>query len=189
MVEPVLVDVSPILEVLGESVEFSGEFELESFSVGVEVFALRGPVRYDMAITNTGTAVLAMGRAKAPVVAMCSRCLCDFPAEIAADVEGFYVLPGREADVPEEQAVEYILQGGTIDLGPAIMAALVLEAPFAPLHDEECAGICPTCGADLNEGPCACMEEHHAGASPFRVLSRLLDKAEGKETRAAPGDE
>jgi uncharacterized protein len=50
----------------------------------------------------------------------------------------------------------------------------VLEAPFAPLHDEECAGICPECGADLNQGPCGC-ETAVRGPHPFAALEGLLE--------------
>jgi hypothetical protein len=55
------------------------------------------------------------------------------------------------------------------------LSALVLEAPFAPLHDAECAGICPTCGADLNEGPCGC-EAQVDGAHPFAGLGDLFEE-------------
>ncbi len=53
------------------------------------------------------------------------------------------------------------------------MSALVLEAPFAPLHADDCAGICPECGADRNTEPCGC----DAGPdrdNPFAGLGELL---------------
>jgi len=43
-----------------------------------------------------------------------------------------------------------------IDLAPLAREALLLELPLAPLCQAECAGLCPTCGADLNAGPCGC---------------------------------
>jgi uncharacterized protein len=108
------------------------------------------------------------------VVATCARCLASFATEIAGEVDGFYVRPGHEDGIPEEQAIEYIDAENVIDILPAIMAALVLEAPFAPLHDEECAGICPTCGKDLNQGPCGCGGTVDS-AHPFAALGKLLD--------------
>jgi uncharacterized protein len=57
---------------------------------------------------------------------------------------------------------------------PSIMGALVLEAPFAPLHAEDCAGICPACGADMNTDPCECDAKPDK-LNPFAALGGLLD--------------
>jgi len=61
---------------------------------------------------------------------------------------------------------------GAIDLMEQILASLVLELPYAPLHAEDCPGICPQCGADLAEGPCDCRPG--GSDSPFAVLKDLL---------------
>jgi len=53
------------------------------------------------------------------------------------------------------------------------MAALVIEAPFAPLHDPGCAGLCATCGTDLNVETCTCGEAAAEG-HPFSALKDLL---------------
>ena len=171
---PYRVDISSILETLGESVEVSDTLTLEKLVVGAEEFVATAPFRFDVTITNTGTAVIAAGSIVAPVTATCARCLCEFPTEIVAEVDGFYVYPGHDEGVPEEQEIEYIDPEGAIDLAPALLAALVLEAPFAPLHDEACRGICPTCGADLNDGPCGCDAEPEEG-HPFADLRTLLE--------------
>jgi DUF177 domain-containing protein len=174
------VDVESILDVLAQTVEVCDDLPFETFEVGAEVFVPRGPAHFDVTLTNTGTAIIGMGRVTLPVFATCARCLLEFPATIDAEVDGLYVRPGHEEGLPEEQEIEYIDADNHVDILPAIMAALVLEAPFAPLHDEECAGICPDCGADLNEGPCDCAghaEEDH----PFAALKGLLDGSAGSD--------
>lgn len=168
------IDVAPILENLSDTISISDDLALTSFRVGEEVFEPTAPIHFDLTLTNVGTALVAMGTASLPVTATCSRCLTPFATEIAAEVDGFYVRPGNEEGIPEEQEIEYIDAENTVDILPAIMAALVLEAPFAPLHDEECAGICPTCGADLNEGPCGCASSAE-GPHPFAALQGLLE--------------
>ncbi len=45
----------------------------------------------------------------------------------------------------------------TIDLGPLVRDAVVLELPMAPLCRDDCAGLCPQCGANRNEGDCGCV--------------------------------
>jgi uncharacterized protein len=167
------VDVAPIFEVLGESISIDDDLALETLQVGAETFVPTGPAHMDVTITNTGTAVIAMGTVTLPVLATCARCLVEFPTEISGEVNGFYVAPGHDEGIPEEQEIEYIDAENHIDILPAVMAALVLEAPFAPLHDEQCAGICPLCGADLNEGPCGCASAPDDG-HPFAALQDLL---------------
>jgi len=169
------VKIAELLDSLGNSMPISDSFTLPSLDVGDEHFEMLGPVTFDVTVANTGTAVIAYGRVSVPVTAQCRRCLCDFPTTIEGDVEGFYVYPGADDDIPEEQDVEYIDPDGAIDLMPALMSVLVLEAPFAPLHDEECAGICTECGTDLNTGSCSCPtgsgEDH-----PFAALKALASE-------------
>jgi uncharacterized protein len=175
------VDVAPLAEVLGESLVVSDDLTFDTFEVGTEVFKPSGPAHIDITVTNTGTAIIAMGRVSLPALATCARCLLEFPMEISAEVDGFYIRRGQEAGLPEEQEIEYIDSENRIDLFPAILAGLVLEAPFAPVHDEECAGICPTCGADLNEGPCGCDAPLVDEAHPFAALKEMLGSDSGAE--------
>ena len=167
------VDVKSILDSLGESIQVADTLQLDVLEVGDEHFSLREPIRFDVRLINTGTGIVGMGTVVAPVLATCARCLCEFPTDITAEVDGFYVETGKSADLPEEQEVELLDVDGFIDILPSVMAALVLEAPFAPLHDEECAGICVECGTDLNTGTCTCADapglEH-----PFAALKTLL---------------
>jgi uncharacterized protein len=50
----------------------------------------------------------------------------------------------------------YQLRLDTIDLAPLVREAIMLELPLAPVCSPDCQGLCPTCGADLNDGPCGC---------------------------------
>lgn len=60
---------------------------------------------------------------------------------------------------PEEEDEEtYPLRGEMLDLQPLVRDSLLLELPLAPLCSDDCRGLCPTCGADLNESPCGCTE-------------------------------
>lgn len=82
----------------------------------------------------------------------------------------------------EEEADEetYPLRGELLDLQPLVRDAILLDLPLAPLCDEACKGLCPTCGADLNEGSCSCDP---APADPRWAALNTL-KAEQPESRA-----
>ena len=83
-----------------------------------------------------------------------------------------------EADMRKdlfEQYLSYLPKNNVIELDPLLKAALLLEMPLVPLCDDDCKGICPDCGADLNEGPCACGEKQSADEAPANPFSVLKD--------------
>ncbi|MDH4101483.1 MAG: DUF177 domain-containing protein, partial [Nitrospirota bacterium] len=69
----------------------------------------------------------------------------------------------RDKEVkPSEIDVNYF-DGVSLDTTEIILAQISLDAPMKPLCREDCAGLCPRCGADLNNGPCGCAghgDEH-----------------------------
>jgi uncharacterized protein len=165
------VDIRSILEELGATLSLDSEVELPSITLGAEPFVPVQPAHLVLDITNTGTGIVASGTVDVEFLAVCSRCLREFSLPLTAPVEGFYVAPGHDREIPEEQEVAYIVEG-SIDLADQVLAAITLELPFAPLHDENCPGICPQCGTDLVDGACAC--EDAVPDSPFAALKNLL---------------
>ena len=171
------INLKRILGDLGEQLTAEGEIQMETLTVGDVSFHFRSPVRFDVTFTNTGGGIVANGTAEATVATECSRCLAEFEMPLVGDVEGFYVQPDRVEGLPAEQEFE-LIEDDKVDVEPAIVAALAVDAPFAPLHAEECKGICSTCGCDLNTAECACEEE--PAESPFAVLKEMFGK-EGNE--------
>ena len=64
-----------------------------------------------------------------------------------------------------------------LDLSEDVRAEMLLALPMNLLCDDECAGLCPVCGADLNEEVCGCEikepEEKTAGENPWGALDQL----------------
>jgi uncharacterized protein len=160
-----------LFEALASSRTVAGEIEAGDVDLGGQPFHFESPIAFEITLTNAGTGIVAQGRATAKVLTPCSRCLCDSHLDVEAEVDGFYVLPGHDADVPDEQEVEIIAEDLTIDLEPAVVSAIVVDLPFAPLHAEDCKGICPVCGADRNAECCEC--ERPGTVSPFAALQDL----------------
>lgn len=176
MSEPVYsLDVRALLEDLGATIELESEVDIPVIELGTETFGPTRPVRLTGAVTNTGAGIVASGTIDAEFTAVCSRCLREFPLQIEAPLDAFFVAEGHDEELPEEQEIGYIREG-SVDLMDQILAALVLDLPFAPVHAEDCPGICPQCGADLVDGPCGCEPDH--SDSPFAALQGLLDADE-----------
>ena len=100
-----------------------------------------------------GNALVATGTVTAPWEGECRRCLQTARGTVAAEVRELFEERADDEDI-------YPLRGDQVDLEPMARDAVLLELPLAPLCSEECAGLCPTCGADRNEGDCGCEPDN-----------------------------
>jgi uncharacterized protein len=181
------VDIRSVVEALGNVRVVSDTLVLGDVVLGDRSFSFPSPASFDVTLVNSGAGIVASGTVRAMASTSCVRCLADFVVAVTGDVEGFYVRRGHEDGIPAEQDVEFI-DDERIDLGPALVQAIVVDLPFAPLHSDDCAGICPICGVDRNVDACACEPEDVT--SPFAGLKGLLGEgaaidADGDDDRGA----
>ena len=86
----------------------------------------------------------------------CTRCLEPFRGKLNAHFEElFHFRYLRE----NEDAELFLPESGYMDLGDLVREYLVMEIPYAPVCREDCKGLCPICGKNLNLGPCDHPEE------------------------------
>ncbi|HET7725034.1 MAG TPA: DUF177 domain-containing protein [Propionibacteriaceae bacterium] len=106
------------------------------------------PVDLDLRLEAVGEGVLVTGTAEVALTGECTRCLRPISDSMEIDIQELFYYPGNE---PDDEAAR--IEGETINLEPVLRDAVVLDLPFAPLCTEDCRGICPVCGADLNDDP------------------------------------
>ena len=85
------------------------------------------------------------------VQTVCDRCLTDLELEIDID-ENYYLFPENTPNV------DYFYSGEEIELDDFVRESLVMNMPGKVLCSEDCKGLCPKCGADLNQGNCGCKD-------------------------------
>lgn len=95
---------------------------------------------------------------------VCARCTKPVQAHIVAPFEERFA---RDVDEQEEM---YPFTGNEIDLQDSLEQAAWMALPMRLLCKEDCKGLCPQCGADLNEGDCGCILET---SNPFSILKKL----------------
>jgi uncharacterized protein len=101
-----------------------------------------GPVCYDLRVQLVSGELLVLGRLHADVAFRCSRCAEYFVCRV--DEPRFeYMAPVKAGDA-------------YVDLTAEIREATILAFPSCPVCRSECAGLCPQCGRNRNEGPCDC---------------------------------
>jgi uncharacterized protein len=112
-------------------------------------------------LVHTDRSILAQGTLNTEVELTCSRCLGLFICQLAFDIEEEYfptrdVFSGAPVAAPQDSGSFTIDEHHVIDLTEAIRQYVLLATPMKPLCSAECAGLCPTCGHNLNQGPCNC---------------------------------
>lgn len=160
----------------------SNHLDEASYNVGVETYAIPAGIDIDYTLTNVGDAILLTGSARACVHTECARCLTEVIEDLDGDLEGYYLIDPDA--VPEDRDAgefSYVLPDETVDISDAVLAALVVETPVAFLCDEDCKGLCPKCGADLNEGPCGCKEDEYDITNPFYALKDMFSEDDKDE--------
>jgi uncharacterized protein len=111
----------------------------------------------------------------------CSRCAVPVTRELVAPILVVAVGSGRageedQATLEQEGSILYH-DGLELDLGESIREAIILEIPQVVLCRPDCRGLCPVCGADLNEGGCSCTPER--GDPRWEALKHLKDSPRG----------
>lgn len=125
--------------------------------------------------------LLVRGNVSAQVGVACARCLVPLTREVSVAVTELFCDP---ADIPADAAdVEpgYEIRDGHLDLDALLRDALAPTAPRKPLCREECAGLCPQCGVDLNAATCDCTDDEVD--SRWAVLENLRL---GSDTHSPP---
>jgi uncharacterized protein len=93
------------------------------------------------------------GDLKTAIGTVCRRCLNDVSVPVRAAVDILFT-EDQSADDPSVYVIPP--RALAIDLAPAVREELILAVPAFALCREDCRGLCPRCGRDLNSGPCEC---------------------------------
>ncbi len=139
--------------------EFAMELQAHSLILDDEV-ALSG-LKGDARLLRTDRGLLVTARARASLRGSCSRCLApqESPIEISFEEEFIPVvdpISGRHI-TPQEAENNFVIDEELmLDMGEALRQYALMSRPSKPLCRPDCQGLCPTCGANLNQGACSC---------------------------------
>ena len=157
----------------------------------VNVASGKSMVQGEVGLIRTDRSILAKGTLHTEVEVTCSRCLSLFNCPLTLNIEEEYfpitdVVNGASLPLPEEPGCFTIDEHNVIDLTEAIRQYALLAIPMKLLCRGDCAGLCPNCGHNLNQGPCDCSpletEPRWSGLSKLTLASdAVVNKQKGKE--------
>lgn len=118
-------------------------------------FVLDSPVSFRGAIENNTGIVSLLGEACFSATVVCSRCAEDFKKDFSVSVE--HLLANHLNDEDNDEYI--VVDNSVIDLSELICEDIILSLPTRFLCREDCKGLCPKCGKNLNESKCDCKKE------------------------------
>lgn len=147
------IDMAPILSGEVRSIEFDYSFSFEDKNIigdvtFPELFTVTGKV------TNNAGYMKLTACASVPYKTACARCLNDIegvlPVSFEKNVAVISTLQNEDTD-------DYLfIEDAKLDLYTPLCEQILLEFPTKLLCSDDCKGLCPKCGKDLNEGSCGC---------------------------------
>ena len=139
-----------------------------------EIEVLSDPIRFQAIVVEgeffcTGDNRISLrGQASATAASRCSRCLEPVQVSLSAGIDALYA---KQPD-PDDPDL-YGFEGHAVELEDAVRDALLLELPLQFFCKPDCKGLCPVCGANLNQGTCTC-QEGNVVTGPFSALKNIV---------------
>ena len=134
------------------------EYDINDF---VDITGTGGQAGGKVILTRTDRGILVNGIVEMEVELTCSRCLSPYSYPLTLRIAEEYfptidVITNTPMPVPDDSGCFTIDEHHVLDLTEAIRQYTVLATPMKPLCQENCAGLCPSCGHNLNQGECGC---------------------------------
>jgi uncharacterized protein len=141
-----------------------------------QILGLDSPLAVQITISRAGSKYVLDGRLSGRLRLRCDRCLEPFYDDLSSDFRLFLSLPPSDAEKSdlelseEDMSLDFIV-GGEIDLDEIVREQIYFSLPMKSLCREDCSGLCPLCGANLNKEECKCRREMgHPGFSKLKNL-------------------
>ena len=141
---------------------------------GVCDFEFRSPATVELEYYRAGQELFFQGNVSGRVIGHCARCTEEYAFDVSKPF-ACVLLPRPQIDDSDEEQVDIAYyDDDLVDLTPMVHEQIILALPTRPLCDEQCKGLCPQCGANLNTNPCACTAQTAQPRDPrLAVLGQI----------------
>ncbi len=170
-----------IEEIYEEGLNFDVLEPKERFNMDSPDCVLTEDVKIQGKLEKSGQEILCQGSLETGLSATCTRCLGDFSFAVKAKLSVHFI-PRVENDKLADEieltgldVEQEFYEEGRVDLSHPVRDLILLSLPQVILCLENCAGLCPQCGINLNENKCGCKSEESCDPR-LAVLQQLKDK-------------
>jgi len=150
------------LKAIGSSLEVQVRITGDAFPE----IPLLAPIAGKIMVTFRGDKYVVSGELETTVELECRRCLGKFPYIVKVNFQELYqrgnpVLTQGFVELQEEELNTFFFQGDYLDLTDSIRENILVSLPWNPLCHDNCRGLCPTCGINLNFVDCQCSNKRN----------------------------
>lgn len=131
----------------------------DSLGLKIEWVEFSSPVKLNLRVLRSGKNYIGEGKVETVALFECSRCLKKYSQPLKADIR-FLLKEEKDQIILESEDRKNLAQTGNFfKLDDLVRESLILSIPLKSLCQEDCKGLCPTCGTDLNVVTCECKKE------------------------------
>ena len=139
------------------------------------------PVQVEGEIVNTAGYMRMTLTLTVDYIAPCSRCLEEVSDSFSLSLEKTVVPKDVTEDMDEDTLDDYaVVEDGFLSMDEQLLDLLYMEFPSKILCDEDCQGLCPGCGANLNHQDCKCQPEIDPRLAPLQAILEQMKQDESK---------
>ncbi len=131
--------------------DLSADFSEYDVADGQKPFT--SPVKITGTVKNKFRGIELDAKITTSCTALCDRCLAPVEFELSTSLYGFI----DDGETASEDELISLKADRFIELDDAVFETLILAYPQKILCMEDCKGLCPQCGANLNNAPCKCL--------------------------------
>ena len=135
------------LNEIGGKKSVSQELDFHDLEFAGQEIEIKDGISIELDIYNTQDSFVVEGKIETILILTCSRCLEKYE-------------DAKKIDVSEEVLKSDMEDREELFIDEIIVDNIILSLPMKPLCSEDCKGLCPICGQNLNEGECDCEVEN-----------------------------
>ena len=167
------IDLSQIIKCEGGNISFADAIRIAPLKLMGETIAFSDEVKIVGNIVNEGEIFRMQADIKGTMEVRCARCAKPLSREFSVPMSETLVQERDNTDSLHDEDV-VVFSGSELEIDTLVENSIFLNLPIKYLCKEDCKGLCPRCGADLNEGNCGCSQKE---IDPrLAVLSKLVEQ-------------
>ncbi len=152
-----LINLSDVLTTEGKVVKEELSLEMTAFTNGTGTFEIVEKSPVALTFTNVGVDKARVeGSCKLKFAAVCDRCLTEVPVVLELSFDRTVFSPGTDTEDKDAEDSRSFMNDYHLDTEALVYDEIIVNWPVKILCREDCKGVCPVCGQNLNERECGC---------------------------------
>lgn len=151
------IDVSAILKELGGKIDINGVVYMPDTDFLGEMYRFNEPLNVLGSVSNNGKSLILRAHCTGRMLTQCARCMKDIEVDVDFEIDENLVQDNEEVSVDDDVIV---FSEPQIDIDNIVADCFLMNVEGKYLCSEDCQGLCPQCGADLNTESCDCGQDN-----------------------------